>query len=155
MLKIKHVAVCMLALAMLSAGCTNYSGNTYSGSQVRSAQTVQYGTVVSVQPVTLEEDRPAVLGTVGGGVVGGVLGNMVGGGRGKTLATIAGAALGAAGGYAGEKALTKQNGMGVGASLHREPESQAGVHCQALDLFPGYGTAVVHCSGRRSAILSG
>ncbi len=83
MLKIKHVAVCMLALAMLSAGCTNYSGNTYSGSQVRSAQTVQYGTVVSVQPVTLEEDRPAVLGTVGGGVVGGVLGNMVGGGRGR------------------------------------------------------------------------
>ena len=76
MLKIKHVAVCMLALAMLSAGCTNYSGNTYSGSQVRSAQTVQYGTVVSVQPVTLEEDRPAVLGTVGGGVVGGVLGNI-------------------------------------------------------------------------------
>ena len=107
MLKIKHVAVCMLALAMLSAGCTNYSGNTYSGSQVRSAQTVQYGTVVSVQPVTLEEDRPAVLGTVGGGVVGGVLGNMVGGGRGKTLATIAGAALGAAGGYAGEKAPSR------------------------------------------------
>ena len=83
------------------------------GSQVRSAQTVQYGTVVSVQPVTLEEDRPAVLGTVGGGVVGGVLGNMVGGGRGKTLATIAGAALGAAGGYAGEKALTKQNGLEI------------------------------------------
>lgn len=117
MLKIKHVAVCMLALAMLSAGCTNYSGNTYSGNQVRSAQTVQYGTVVSVQPVTLEEDRPAVLGTVGGGVVGGVLGNMVGGGRGKTLATIAGAALGAAGGYAGEKALTKQNGLEITVEL--------------------------------------
>ena len=117
MLKIKHVAVCMLALAMLSAGCTNYSGNTYSGSQVRSAQTVQYGTVVSVQPVTHEEDRPAVLGTVGGGVVGGVLGNMVGGGRGKTLATIAGAALGAAGGYAGEKALTKQNGLEITVEL--------------------------------------
>ena len=92
-------------------------GNTYSGSQVRSAQTVQYGKVVSVQPVTLEEDRPAVLGTVGGGVVGGVLGNMVGGGRGKTLATIAGAALGAAGGYAGEKALTKQNGLEITVEL--------------------------------------
>ena len=117
MLKIKHVAVCMLALAMLSAGCTNYSGNTDSGSQVRSAHTVQYGTVVSVQSVTLEEDRPAVLGTVGGGVVGGVLGNMVGGGRGKTLATIAGAALGAAGGYAGEKALTKQNGLEITVEL--------------------------------------
>ena len=67
--------------------------------------------------VTLEEDRPAVLGTVGGGVVGGVLGNMVGGGRGKTLATIAGAALGAAGGYAGEKALTKQNGLEITVEL--------------------------------------
>ena len=117
MLQFKHVAVCMLTLAMLSAGCTNYSGNAYSGSQERSAQTVQYGTVVSVQPVTLEEERPAVIGTVGGGVVGGVLGNMVGGGRGKTLATIAGAALGAAGGYAGEKALTKQNGLEITVEL--------------------------------------
>ena len=94
-----------------------HARSRHSGSQVRSAQTVQYGTVVSVQPVTLEEDRPAVLGTVGGGVVGGVLGNMVGGGRGKTLATIAGAALGAAGGYAGEKALTKQNGLEITVEL--------------------------------------
>ena len=47
----------------------------------------------------------------------GVLGNMVGGGRGKTLATIAGAALGAAGGYAGEKALTKQNGLEITVEL--------------------------------------
>ena len=117
MLKYKHVAVCLLALAMLGAGCTNYSGNAYSGGQVRSAQTVQYGTVVSVQPVTLEEDRPAVVGTVGGGVVGGILGNMVGGGRGRTLATIAGAALGAAGGYAGEKAITKQNGLEITVEL--------------------------------------
>ena len=134
MLKIKHVAVCMLALAMLSAGCTNYSGNTYSGSQVRSAQTVQYGTVVSVQPVTLEEDRPAVLGTVGGGVVGGVLGNMVGGGRGKTLATIAGAAL-------GWRLCWRE-----GADQAEWPRNYGRT---------GKRTAVVHCSGRRSAILSG
>lgn len=40
------------------------------------------------------------------------------------------------------EALTKQNGMGVGASLHREPAAQAGVRCQALDLFPGYAAAV-------------
>ena len=117
MLKIKHVAVCMLALAMLSAGCTNYSGNTYSGSQVRSAQTVQYGTVVSLQPVTLEEDRPAVLQTVGGADDSVIEANNHGRGRGKPLATIAGAALGAAGGYAGEKALTKQNGLEITVEL--------------------------------------
>ncbi len=117
MLKMKHAAVCMLALAMLSAGCTNYSGNAYSGSQVRSAQTVQYGTVISVQPVTLEENHPALVGTAAGGVVGGVLGNMVGGGHGRTLATVAGAALGAAGGYAAEKAITKQNGLEITVEL--------------------------------------
>ena len=117
MLKIKHVAVCMLALAMLSAGCTNYSGNTYSGSQVRSAQTVQYGTVVSVQPVTLEEDRPAVLGTVGGGVVGGVLGNMIGGGKGNTLATVIGAGAGALLGGAGSQAVGNQTGVEVTVKL--------------------------------------
>ena len=50
-------------------------------------------------------------------MVGGILGNMVGGGRGRTLATIAGAALGAAGGYAGEKALTKQNGLEITVEL--------------------------------------
>ena len=119
MLKIKHVAVCMLALAMLSAGCTNYSGNTYSGSQVRSAQTVQYGTVVSVQPVTLEEDRPAVLGTVGGGVVGGVLGSPR---RGWRLC------------------------WREGADQAEWPRNYGRT---------GKRTAVVHCSGRRSAILSG
>ena len=132
MLKIKHVAVCMLALAMLSAGCTNYSGNTYSGSQVRSAQTVQYGTVVSVQPVTLEEDRPAVLGTVGGGVVGGVLGNIIGFD---------------AGDYRG---CSPRRGWRL---CWREGADQA-------EWPRNYGrtgkrTAVVHCSGRRSAILSG
>ena len=129
MLKIKHVAVCMLALAMLSAGCTNYSGNTYSGSQVRSAQTVQYGTVVSVQPVTLEEDRPAVLGTVGGGVVGGV----------RTRED--------AGDYRG---CSPRRGWRL---CWREGADQA-------EWPRNYGrtgkrTAVVHCSGRRSAILSG
>ena len=113
MLNIRSAAVCLLAFAMLSVGCTNYSGNAYSGGQVRGAQTVQYGTVISVQPATLEEDHPAVAGTVGGGVIGGVLGSMVGGGTGQVLSTVTGAALGAAGGYAGEKALTKQKGLEI------------------------------------------
>ena len=117
MFSIRHMLVGVLALAMLGVGCTNYSGNAYSGRQVRSAQSVQYGTVVSVQPVTLEEDHPALVGTAAGGVVGGVLGNMIGGGRGRTLATVGGALLGAAGGYAGEKALTKQNGLEITVEL--------------------------------------
>ncbi|MFR5645440.1 MAG: glycine zipper 2TM domain-containing protein [Bilophila wadsworthia] len=70
-----------------------------------------------MQPVTLRKIVPPSLGQWEEASSGGVLGNMVGGGRGKTLATIAGAALGAAGGYAGEKALTKQNGLEITVEL--------------------------------------
>ena len=42
---------------------------------------------------------------------------MFGHGRGRTLATIAGAALGAGAGYAGEKAVTKQNGLEIEVRL--------------------------------------
>lgn len=59
----------------------------------------------------LEEDHPAVLGTVGEDAVGGVFGNMASGRRGKTLVTIMGVALGAVGDYTGGRALTKQNGL--------------------------------------------
>lgn len=38
MLRIKHVTVCMLALAILSADYVNYNGSTYSDSQVRSTR---------------------------------------------------------------------------------------------------------------------
>lgn len=117
MLKIKHVAVCMLALAMLSAGCTNYSGNTYSGSQVRSAQTVQYGTVVSVQPVTLEEDRSRRPWDSGRRRRRGRARQYGWWRTREDAGDYRGAALGAAGGYAGEKALTKQNGLEITVEL--------------------------------------
>lgn len=111
------LAVLVCAALVLAGGCTNYSADVYSGSQVRSAQTVEYGTVESVRPVTLEEDRAPVIGTAAGGVIGGIVGNMFGGGHGRTLATIAGAALGAGAGYAGEKAVTKQNGLEIEVRL--------------------------------------
>lgn len=117
MLHVKSIAAGLAIVGLLMTGCTNYSGTTYSGSQVRSVQTVEYGTVVAVQPVQLTEDNPAVLGTLGGAVIGGIVGNMFGGGKGRTLATIAGATLGAAGGYAGEKAVTKQNGLEIEVQL--------------------------------------
>lgn len=117
MLHVKSIAAGLAIVGLLLTGCTNYSGTTYSGNQVRSVQTVEYGTVVSVQPVQLTEDNPAMLGTLGGAVIGGIVGNMFGGGKGRTLATIAGATLGAAGGYAGEKAVTKQNGLEIEVQL--------------------------------------
>lgn len=106
----------LMALLILS-GCSNYSGRSYSGAEARTAQTVDYGTVVSVQEVSIEEDNAGTLGTLGGGVVGGVLGSLVGHGRGRTLATLGGALAGAGLGYAGTKAATTQTALEITVRL--------------------------------------
>lgn len=92
------------AIAVIStlglAGCANtdmFSGDVYSGSSARQAQSVQYGTVSSVRPVTIQagDKNPNLIGTVGGGVLGGLLGSQVGGGSGRDIAAAAGAIGGA------------------------------------------------------------
>lgn len=40
------------------------------------------------------------------------------------------------------EALTKRDGTGIGASLHRGPAAESGVYCQMLETFPGYAAAV-------------
>ena len=142
----RYLALCLILGVMPVSGCTNYSANTYSGNQVRSAQTVRYGTVVSTKPVVLEEENPAIVGPVAGGVVGGVVGNMFGSGRGRTLATVAGAALGAGAGYAGEKAITKQNGLEITVEME---DGQTLSIVQAADqrFAPGERVRVLQGSG--------
>lgn len=111
----KVVVVFFLILGMM--GCSNYSGSSFSGKQIRSAHTVDYGTVVSVKHVELEEDHPALLGTIGGAAVGGIIGNIFGGGHGKALTTVIGAGAGALAGNVAEKAITKQNGLEIEVKL--------------------------------------
>jgi len=82
----------LLALA-LTAGCARNtaSGSTYTYGQAQREQIVRTGTVLSVRPVTIQQDSGNMLGTIAGAVLGGVAGNAVGGGKGRTLLVIAGA----------------------------------------------------------------
>ncbi len=99
-----------IAALALTACTPPNSGNVVSASQSQVAQTVNYGTIVSARPVTVQGgNQPAnVVGTLAGGLLGGVLGNEVGGGTGKVLATGAGAVAGAAAGNAVAGAATTQ-----------------------------------------------
>ncbi len=100
--------VLLLMLALLAAGCASQSGNVYSTKQARVEHTVEYGTIIDVQPVTIQAEQSG-LGLLGGAIIGGVLGSTIGGGRGRTLSTLGGAVLGGAGGAAAEGAVgTKQ-----------------------------------------------
>ena len=74
------------------------SGNVVNASQAQAAQTVNFGTIIGANPVTVQGgNQPAsVVGTVAGGLLGGLAGNEIGGGRGQDIATVAGAVGGAA-----------------------------------------------------------
>lgn len=64
---------------------------------VAQASHVQYGTIVSVRPVTMQRTAQGdqIVGAVAGGLVGAVIGNQFGEGSGKDLMTGAGALTGA------------------------------------------------------------
>lgn len=115
----RHLQTCawLLIASMFLAACApTYGGGTYTGQQTRQAQTVQWGTIESISPATIQ-NSPSGLGLLGGAVVGGLLGNMVGGGKGRTLATIGGALGGAAAGYGAEKAMDQTSGIEITVRL--------------------------------------
>ena len=113
----------MIGLAVLTlAGCTNsgqYSGYVYSGGQAKTVQSVSYGTIVNVRPVTIQGEGSG-LGAISGAVLGGLVGNTMGGGKGRNLTTATGAILG---GLAGDKA---QQEMGKVAAVELEIKTDTG-----------------------------
>ncbi|CRY57082.1 MULTISPECIES: outer membrane lipoprotein [Yersinia] len=111
---IKLTIIAAIAIATLS-GCANnntLSGDTFSSSQAGQAQTVTYGTLVSVRPVTIQGgDGNNIAGAVGGAVVGGFLGNTIGGGTGRRLGTAAGAVAGGVVGQQVQSMMNRSNGV--------------------------------------------
>jgi len=93
------------------AGCaTSDSATVYSKGQMRQAQNVELGTVVSVQNVRMEGENNEFL-TMGGAALGGLAGSKIGQGNGS----IAGAVVGALAGGFGANAA--QRGMGTKPAL--------------------------------------
>lgn len=84
---IKPFVAVAIAVVTLT-GCANnntLSGDVFTASQAKQVQTVSYGTLISVRPVTIQGgDDNNVVGAIGGAVLGGFLGNAVGGGTGRS-----------------------------------------------------------------------
>ena len=107
----------MFGLAVLTiAGCTNtstLSGDVYSANQAKAVQSVAYGTVLAVRPITIQAGKDSALGTISGAVLGGVLGNTMGGGRGRNITTAVGAIAGGAAGSKIEQAVDRVQGVEI------------------------------------------
>ena len=103
-------AVLLAVLIAVVAACATTGPQDYGSSEARVVQTVAYGTVESVRPARLTEDKP-IVGTLAGAALGGLLGNQIGHGGGRAAATVIGAVGGGIAGNAIERHATAQDGQ--------------------------------------------
>lgn len=108
-----------IAVAGALAGCaTSDSAAVYSKGQMRQAQTVEFGTVVSVQNVLMEGQNNELL-TLGGAALGGLAGSNIGHGRGAAAGTIVGALAGGFGAQAAQRNLGTKTALEITVKLDR------------------------------------
>jgi len=110
------LATLLGGLLLLSGCMESRSGNVYTRDQARTSQSVNYGTILRVELVTIEGSQSGA-GTLAGGAMGGVLGSAVGSGSGRAIATVGGAILGGVAGAAAEKGLTTTQGVELEVEL--------------------------------------
>lgn len=107
----------VLALAAALGGCaTSRSGDVYTRDEALREQSVRFGVVEQVRPVTIEGTRSGV-GAAAGAVAGGIGGSTVGHGSGSAAAAVVGAVVGGVAGQAIEEGTTKRGAMEITVRL--------------------------------------
>jgi len=139
------IAAVLSAAAVLS-GCANPSASSavYTHAQAQREQIVRLGTVESVRPVVIQQDKTTGAGVLAGGALGGVLGNAVGAGSGRAITTVGGAILGSIAGDAIENRVTRTNGLEITVRLDN---GETRVVAQAADVSINAGQRVRMISG--------
>jgi len=114
----KHYFILLLLIFTTGlVGCaSNLSGDSYSRSDTRRAQQVEYGEIVSLRPVQIEGTKSPV-GAGAGAIVGGIGGSSLGGGRGSAIIAVIGAVAGGMAGAAVEEGVTRSQGVEITVRL--------------------------------------
>ena len=103
------ISISLLTLGL--TGCiSGLQGSTYSRSEARQVQEVEFGTVLSTKPVVIEGKQSGA-GQLPGAIIGGVVGSSVGEGKGQQIFTILGAVGGAVVGSMIEEQATRSQGL--------------------------------------------
>jgi outer membrane lipoprotein SlyB len=107
----------VLALSAALAGCVSpRSGEVFSRDEALREQSVRFGVVEQVRPVTIEGTRSGV-GAAAGAAAGGIAGSTVGHGRGAAAAAVVGAVAGGVAGQAIEEATTQRQALEITVRL--------------------------------------
>lgn len=140
------VLVTTLMATLVVSGCaTNLSGTTYSRSEARQVQQVEYGIVQSAVPVVIEGTASGV-GTGAGAVVGGIAASNIGGGKGKSIATVLGALAGGIAGKSAEEAITRAQGQEITVQLNNSG--------RVISIVQEVGNGPMFVAGDRVRVLS-
>ncbi len=101
-----------ISLACFSlTGCVSgLEGSSYSRSEARHIQRVEFGAVLSTKPVIIEGQRTD-WGELSGVIIGGIAGSSVGEGKGQQIATTLGAIGGAVAASVVEEKATRVQGL--------------------------------------------
>ncbi|MFM2319094.1 MAG: hypothetical protein RLZZ215_1715 [Pseudomonadota bacterium] len=117
-----YCLVCFLGIAAVSlASCSAPapSSNVYSTTQAGTLQEVQFGTVVAVRSVSIQQNSSET-GQVAGGIIGGVAGSDLGQGKGQVVGSVAGAVAGGAIGSLIDRATEVKPGLEITVKLQND-----------------------------------
>jgi outer membrane lipoprotein SlyB len=136
------------------AGCaSNLSGESYSRSEARAVQQVEYGIIEQLRPVKIEGTKTPI-GSGAGAVVGGIAGSGVGGGKGSYVMAVIGAVAGGMAGAAIEEGVTRTQGVEITVKMNKggtiaivqalSPNERFTVGDRVRVLYGGQNTRVAH-----------
>ncbi len=120
----------LLLAASLLTGCwSSLRGDTYSRSEARQAQRVEFATIEHLRPVRIEGTKTGV-GAAVGAVTGGIGGSSFGDGRGRAILAVIGSAVGGLIGGVAEEAITRSDGVEI--TVRKEGSGDAIAIVQAV-----------------------
>jgi outer membrane lipoprotein SlyB len=108
-----NLLLCLLILVTGLTGCaSNLSGESYSRSEARKVQTIEYGIIEQLRPVNIEGTKTPI-GSGAGAVAGGIAGSGIGGGKTSQVMAVIGAVAGGMAGAAIEEGVTRTHGVEI------------------------------------------
>jgi outer membrane lipoprotein SlyB len=132
--KKQFLPLCMVLCSVLVLGaCTSApsSSNVYTTSQAGKMQNVEFGTVLGVRNIIIEQNSTEV-GTTAGGVIGAVAGSEAGKGKGRIVGGVVGAVAGSA----------------IGSVIDRNAQARPGIEL-TLKMESGRTVAIVQLAGEQ------
>jgi outer membrane lipoprotein SlyB len=114
----KTVLVLLLFVTTGLVGCAStLSGESYSRSEARTVQQVEYGIIEQLRPVKIEGTKTPI-GSGAGALVGGIAGSSVGGHTTSKVMAVIGAVAGGVAGAAIEEGVTRTHGVEITVKMN-------------------------------------